>query len=159
MHVEIISVSEHKAAPMRAIDAVALVAGKGIVGDRKYGLKRHPGQNLTLVEAEQIESFNRQYHASLSLLDTRRNVVTRGVRLNDLVGRQFWIGEVLLRGVELCEPCGTLARYLAGAGGLSRPQFLRALAHRCGLRADVLSSGVIRPGASLRTDPPAGAGE
>jgi len=120
--------------------------GAGIVGDRYYGAQQsHPGQNLTLIEAEEIEAFNARNGTSVGLTDPRRNVVTRGVRLNALVGKVFSIGAVKLRGVQLCEPCGTLAQHLA-ATGLPKADIVRELTHRAGLRVDVLTSGPLRVG-------------
>jgi MOSC domain-containing protein YiiM len=138
-----------KAVPMTSVGQLALVAGAGITGDHFYGTKqRHPGQNITLLEAEEIAAFNARNGTNLTLTDPRRNVVTRGVRLNALVGQEFVIGAVRFRGVELCEPCGKLARYLAG-GAMTRATFVREFVHRCGLRADVISSGIIRIGDKL----------
>jgi hypothetical protein len=130
--------------PMLSVPEVSLVAGSGIVGDRYYGAKqRYSGQNLTLIEAEEIEAFNARNGTSIELTGPRRNVVTRNVRLNLLVGREFSIGTIRLRGVELCEPCRTLASHLAAAG-LPKARFVREFRHRAGLRVDVLTSGSIR---------------
>lgn len=149
MYVQILSLAGKKAAPMQAVEALELVAGEGIVGDRSYGRHSAPGQNLTLVEAEQIEHFNAEQGTALSLLATRRNLITRGVELNALVGRTFTVGGVTLRGVELCEPCATLGRYLS-ATGLTGKELIRAFTHRCGLRADVVTSGRIATGDAIR---------
>jgi MOSC domain-containing protein YiiM len=134
-----------KSAPMQIVEEIEVVAGSGIVGDHYFGKVKHPGQNLTLIEAEEVEAFNARSGKNLLPTDPRRNVVTRGVRLNELVGRTFRIGDVALRGVELCEPCKTLAGYLAGPE-MSKIAFMASLARRCGLRADVLKSGTIRVG-------------
>lgn len=125
---------------MHLVQEMVVEAGAGIVGDRYFGPQRHPGQNVTLIEAEEVEAFNARTGKSLALTDPRRNVATRGVRLNELVGREFRIGSARFRGVELCEPCGTLAGYLAGSA-MSRRDFVREFTHRCGLRADVVQSG------------------
>jgi MOSC domain-containing protein YiiM len=149
MTVELICVAGGKNQPMQTVDAVQLEAGAGIVGEHHFGtVQQYPGQNVTLVEAEEIERFNAEYGTALNLTATRRNLVTRGVRLNELVGVEFTVGSVLLRGVELCEPCATLGRYLADTG-LTPAQVVKGLAHRAGLRADVVSSGVVRSGDSI----------
>jgi MOSC domain-containing protein YiiM len=145
MRVELICVATTEAGPVTTVESVSAVAGKGIVGDRNFEKRKYPGQNITLVEAEEIERFNAETGAALALSATRRNLVTRGVRLNALVGREFRIGSVALRGVELCEPCATLGRNLAH-GALAAPAIVKALVHRCGLRADVLTSGIIACG-------------
>jgi hypothetical protein len=126
--------------PVRALHSVRALAGRGLQGDRHVagtgtfpsGL---PGSALTLIEAEVCESFE----PPLEPTEHRRNVVTRGVELNGLVGREFLIGGVRCRGMRLCEPCTVVEGY---AG---RP-VLRALVHRGGLRADILEDGEIRVG-------------
>lgn len=136
--------------PQLAHDRVTLVAAAGIAGDRFFGRQDEPGQNLSLVEAEVIESFlsTRQRVHDLSI--TRRNLVTRGVRLNELVGRLFYVGDVLLRGVELCEPCFNLGSALA-VPELPAAAVVRHFVRRAGLRADVLSNGVVAIGADVRS--------
>lgn len=131
---------------MDEVGEIEVVAGSGIVGDHNFGAKqRYPGQNLTLIEAEEVEAFNSWTGKNLGTTDPRRNIITRGVRLNDLVGKTFVIGTATLRGVELCEPCGKLAGYLAGPD-MAKKDFIREFAHRCGLRADVVESGMIQVG-------------
>lgn len=129
-------------------DAVTVVAGAGIVGDRYFGRRDEPGQNITLVEAEEIEAFIHEHGRDRDLSITNRNLVTRGVRLNALVGREFMVGDVRLRGVELCEPCLGLGTALAGAD-LAAATVVKKLLHRAGLRADVVSGGVIARGAPV----------
>ena len=131
--------------PPTEVKEVELVAGKGIVGDRNFGKDTWPGQNITFIEAEEIESFNATYDRSVARSDPRRNVVTRSVRLNELVGKRFSIGGVEFYGVELCEPCKSLGTRL-GSDAMSSAQVVRAWVHKGGLRADVLSNGTIRVG-------------
>ena len=132
--------------PMRSVNELVVVAGAGIVGDRYYGTQQsYPGQNLTLIESEEIEAFNARFGAKVGLTDPRRNVITRNVRLNSLVGLEFSVGMVKVRGVQLCEPCKTLASHLSSTG-LRDSEIVRALTHRAGLRVDVLGSGHIRLG-------------
>lgn len=149
--VEIICSALVKAGELAILDEVAVVAGSGIVGDRNFAKTKYPGQNITLVEAEEVEAFNREFGVSIPLTGTRRNLVTRGVRLNDLLGKEFRVGSVRLRGMELCEPCTSLGKYLA-ATKLTPAQIVRDFAHRCGLSADVLDSGTIRRGDGIGTD-------
>lgn len=137
--VEAIHIAEAAAAPVRALERAELRAGVGIVGDRYAAgageWSDHPAgdRELTLVEAEVVES------AGLAPGSTRRNVTTRGVRLDDLIGREFTIGTVRCLGKRRCEPCS----YLEGLVG--RP-ILRDLAHRGGLRAEILADGEIAVG-------------
>ena len=125
-----------------------VLAGAGIEGDRYFKAKDEPGQNITLVEAEVIEAFNANFGARHELSCTRRNLVTRGVRLSLLVGKEFFVGSVRLRGVELCEPCMGLGDAMASEG-VTPSAAVKYLVHRAGIRADVLSSGTIATGAKV----------
>jgi MOSC domain-containing protein YiiM len=132
--VEAIHLGESKRARLRTVDSARAVAGKGLESDRHFRAKgAKPGQALTLVEAENVEA------AGLSPGGTRRQVTTRGVRLDDLVGRRFRVGEVECYGVELCEPCKHLQ-------SMTRPGIIRELTHRAGINADILTDGTISVG-------------
>jgi len=120
------------------------------VGDRYSGQAVYPGQNLTLVEAEEIELFCAEQRRLPDLSLTRRNLVTRGVRLNALLGVEFTIGEVRLRGVELCEPCASLGLRLSSET-LAPAAVVKHWLGRGGLRVDVLSGGEIVRGACIQT--------
>jgi MOSC domain-containing protein YiiM len=131
--------------PMRAVGRVGAIPGVGLEGDR-YALRtgRYSGdpkvdRDVTLIEAEEIEGLADGSGIVLAPGDTRRNLTTRGIRLNELVGRRFRIGDVECEGTRLCEPC----QYLTDL--LGKP-VLVALAHRAGLRARILGSGEIAPG-------------
>ena len=144
--VETIHVASAAAEPVRAVEEVRALAGVGLEGDRyAAGLGHYDDDRvsraLTLVEAEVVDALD------LAPGETRRNVTTRGVELDGLLGRRFWIGEVLCEGTGLCEPC----RYLVELTG--KP-LLRSLVHRGGLRADILRSGVIRCGDPVRVAEP-----
>lgn len=137
--------------PQQALTSANVVAGAGIEGDRYFGAKDEPGQNLTLVEAELIEGFVQAHGRPQDMAITGRNLVTRGVRLNDLVGRTFTLGGVRCRGVELCEPCLGMGEALQSPD-LTPPQVVRWWAHRAGLRADVIEGGTLALGAALVVD-------
>jgi MOSC domain-containing protein YiiM len=128
--------------------SVRVVAGAGIEGDRYFDRHEEPGQNITLIEAEEVERFTAEHGRPHDLSITGRNLVTRGVRLNALVGKEFMVGAVRLRGVELCEPCLGLGQALA-SGELSPPQVVRTFVHKAGLRADVMSTGEVSIGAEV----------
>ena len=127
------------------IDAVKVDLGKGIVGDRYYGKKGNDGPNITFVESEAIDAYNKNFGQNIAHFDTRRNIVTQGVRLNQLVGKEFTIGDVRFYGVELCEPCISLGKGLAN-DSLTPAQVVKAWVHSGGLRANVLSTGILRLG-------------
>ncbi len=145
---ESIWIAPHAAAPAIARGEVRAIAGLGLDGDRHaLGTGTFPsrltGSALTLIEAEVCASFAPALEPSVH----RRNLVTRGIELNRLVGHEFWIGEVRCRGVRLCEPCVVIQRYA------ERP-ILRSLVHRGGLRADILSDGTLRAGDPVRAGAP-----
>lgn len=146
--IELIYISNARHGVGIAQPAVALEAGQGIVGDRYFGKNDYPGQNLTLVEAEEIEAFCTTHGRQIDLSLTRRNLVTRGIRLNDLVGKDFRLGGALLHGVELCEPCSSLGKRLAG-GTLTPAAVVKHWVGRGGLRAEVLDSGRVELGDRL----------
>jgi hypothetical protein len=147
--VEMICVAPAAGEPAKSLQLVRALAGRGLEGDRHVlgkgtfpsGL---PGSALTLIEAEVCESFD----PPLVPNEHRRNVVTRGIQLNGLVGREFTVGDVRCRGMRLCEPCTVVRGYA------SRP-VLRELVHRGGLRADILDGGEIAVGDQLRARPDA----
>ncbi len=135
---------EATVSPQSVTEARA-VAGKGLEGDRYFTGRgtwsTHPGsgREVTLVESEAIEALERESNIKLAPADPRRNLVTRGVPLNHLVGREFRVGEVRLRGIRLCEPCKHLE-------GLTKPGTKDALMHRAGLRTEIVREGILRVG-------------
>jgi MOSC domain-containing protein YiiM len=123
------------------VERVRAHAARGLEGEYHLAPERaEPSDALTLVAAEALEGLREDTGIELSHAESRRNVLTRGVDLNALVGRRFRVGEVLCEGVELCEPCMGLARLVDEFG------VLRGLVHRGGLRADLLSDGEIAVG-------------
>ena len=141
--IEAIVIGARRAGTLAHVDRVRVHAGHGVEGDRHFRPYPSPdderGRDLTLIEAEALEALEREEGVSLAAHEARRNVVTRGISLNDLVGRRFRVGELECIGVELCEPCSHLA-------SLTRPQVLSGLVHRGGLRADVVRGGSIADG-------------
>jgi hypothetical protein len=142
--VEEICVASSAGEAIRRLDKVTAIAGQGLDGDRHLvGRGTFPsgvsGSALTLIQAEVCESFE----PPLSPEEHRRNLVTRGIDLNTLVGHEFRIGEVVCRGMRLCEPCTVIDRYASRS-------LLRPLVHRGGLRADILTDGEIRQGDALK---------
>jgi len=138
-------------APMEARDEVRALAGKGLDGDR-YALTAgtYSGTRLedaqravTLIEREAIEGAVEEYGIKLGEDETRRNLVTTGVALNHLVGREFTVGTVRMRGVDLAHPCAYLQ-------GLTRDGVRKMLIHRGGLRAEILTDGDLRVGDTVR---------
>ncbi len=145
--VEALLTAAHAEDAMQTYESVELRAGRGIVGDRyfdgtgTFSTSEKLGQQLTLIEAEVLDAL-REDGLHLTPVDARRNIVTRGIDLNALVGREFQIGTVRCIGRRLCEPCSHLQR-------LTGTALLRPMVHRGGLRADILTSGVVRVGDTI----------
>ncbi len=148
--VEGLAIAPAAEAPMQLVTVAKASAGRGLGGDR-YAAgagtfsprgDRRPGYDLTLIAAEVLDELTAAGHI-VDFARSRRNVLTRGIDVNALVGRTFHIGEVVCRGRRLCEPCVHLDR-------LSGPGLLRPLIHRGGLRADILTDGEIQLGAPIR---------
>ncbi len=141
---EAIFIGPTKGQPMQQVASATATAGAGLEGDR---YKRAPSvsdgrsasRQVTLIEAEALEAAQRDYDLRIEPHQPRRNLLVRGVPLNHLVGREFQIGPVRLRGIKLCEPCGHLEK-------MTVPGIEKALHHRGGLRAEILTSGELHPG-------------
>jgi MOSC domain-containing protein YiiM len=146
---ESIYIGQVKQADLQSMPHAEAVPGRGLRGDRYYlqqGTFSKPGQpdrEVTLVEIEAIEALERECKLTLAAGQARRNLVTRGVPLNHLVGHEFQVGEVLLRGIRLCEPCGHLE-------SLTVKDVKDGLCHRGGLRAQILRGGILRAGDVVR---------
>lgn len=123
------------------VERVEAHAGKGLEGNRYYwpGGNAPDGNALTLIAEEALAAFREETGVELTAQASRRNVLTRGIDLNALVGRRFRVGEVECVGIELCEPCAHLT-------SLTHPKVLRGMVHRAGLNADILTDGVISVG-------------
>lgn len=125
------------------VEVVLAHAGRGLEGDRNFSPPDRwigTGRALTLIESEVIADVMEQHGLDIREGRSRRQVVTEGVRLNDLVGREFAVGTLRCRGAELCEPCRVLKRMLGD------DRTIKILVHRGGLRADILEGGELRPG-------------
>jgi MOSC domain-containing protein YiiM len=137
--VEQIAISAVRHALPAPVPSVLAEAGHGLAGEYHRSAAPDAGQSITLIAAEALEGLREDTGIELSHAASRRNVLTRGIDLNALVGRRFSVGAVECAGVELCEPCNTLAK-------LTERGVLRGLVHRGGLRADILSGGEIAVG-------------
>jgi len=148
---EAIYIGPEKRADLQMVSQVEAMPGKGLDGDRYYhqqGTFSKPGsvdREVTLIEIEAIEALKRENELSLGAGQARRNLVTRGVPLNHLVGQEFQVGEIVLRGIRLCEPCGHLE-------SLTIKGVKDGLCHRGGLRAQIVRGGTIRVGDFIRPE-------
>ena len=140
-----IFIAPEKSVPLVSKNAVHAVTGKGLEGDRyfkqvgTYSNRPEPGRQVTLIEIETIEALKRDLNINLGLGDSRRNIVTHGAPLNHLVGKQFRVGSVTMRGTRLTEPCAYLE-------SLTKKGVRSSLEHRAGLSAQILDGGIFRVG-------------
>jgi MOSC domain-containing protein YiiM len=137
--VEEINIGPEKTLPA-PVERAQAHAGKGLVGNRYYferGAK--PGVALTLIAAEALDAMAAEHGIEITAAESRRNVLTRGIDLNALVGRTFRVGSVECVGVELCHPCSSLEK-------LTQPGVIKGLVNRGGLNADILTDGEIAVG-------------
>ncbi len=137
-------------APMRALESVTAVAGKGLEGDRYFNGEgtfsdtvESPSYEVTLIEAEMVEALNARSEVVLAPHDFRRNLLTKGVNLNTLVGKTFRVGDVTLRGTRLCNPCHHLATIVH--------KDVLQMVHQAGLRAGIVSGGTIHVGDPIQS--------
>lgn len=142
--VEGIAIRTEKSGAIQLVESAVAEAERGLVGDYVQArlapnAENEPDKQITLIEAESLDAVRAEKGYSISHLESRRNLLTRGVPLNHLVGRQFRVGSLLLEGKELCEPCKHLEKL---TGKLLVSHFL----HRCGLRARIIEGGSLQVG-------------
>lgn len=147
--VEYIHIAPGASKPMIMLPEAEIIAGRGIKDDRyatktgHYSADPKPGRHVTLIEAEVIEEIARDQSIPFTPHDSRRNITTRGIRLNSLIGKQLQIGPAVLEVIRRCDPC----TYLEGLVG---QPVLKPLVDRGGIRCDVLTGGVIRVGDTIK---------
>ena len=139
-----IGISKKNGEKINEINEIEILAGKGIVGDRHFhDSNNHKGQ-ITLIEKENIDYYNNKYKTEISYIDFRRNIITEGVELNNLIKKEIEIGTVKIFPYELCKPCLHLEQMVNGKDIIK--EFIR----RGGLRCKVLISGKIKIGDKIR---------
>jgi len=144
-----IHVGDRKCQDLLDVPQTEAVPGRGLTDDRyflgegTFSAKHGPDREVTLIEIEALHALKTECDIALTPGQARRNLVTRAVPLNHLVGRDFSVGDVVLRGIRLCEPCGHLEK-------LTTPGVHKGLSHRGGLRAQVIRGGILRAGDVIR---------
>jgi MOSC domain-containing protein YiiM len=120
-----------------AANEIDLVAGNGVIGDRHFKDYNDPYNHLSIIESESIDEYNKKYNLSIRYLDFRRNIVTKGIRLNDLIDKKILIGEVQLDVIDLCRPCRHLSEKL------DKNNIIKEFLRKGGIRCEVLNDGKI----------------
>ena len=139
-----IGITEINNKSINEVDSIKVVLNKGILGDRHYKDFNDPYCQLSLIEAENIDYYNLKFGLNISYVNFRRNIVTKGVQLNDLVGKKFSIGNVKVEGIDLCRPCRHLTEVL------NQSNIIKEFLRRGGLRCQILSSSEIHVGDEIK---------
>ena len=132
-----ICITNKSAEEMQDVNTVEVIASKGIVNDRYFNENNDQALQITLIESENIDYYNQISETNIPYISFRRNIITKGIQLNDLVGKEFLIGNVKIKGHRLCAPC----RYLQEM--LKQKNLVKKLLNRGGLRCEILTDGII----------------
>ncbi len=132
-----ICTTNKSAEEMKDVNTVEVIASKGIVKDRYFNENNNQDIQITLIESENIDYYNQISETNIPYISFRRNIITKGIQLNDLVGKEFLIGNVKIKGHRLCAPC----RYLQEM--LKQKNLVKKLLNRGGLRCEILTDGII----------------
>ena len=135
-----IGIANIKGNQIQNVNQVEVLKGKGLLNDRKFSENNQKERQITLIEIENINYFNSISKTNIPPLDFRRNIITENIKLNDLVGKEFFVGNVKLRAHDLCRPC----KYLQNK--LKQNNFIKEFLHTGGLRCEILTSGKINVG-------------
>tara|TARA_B100001013_G_scaffold184266_1_gene111069 strand:- start:273 stop:716 length:444 start_codon:yes stop_codon:yes gene_type:complete len=132
-----ICITNKSAEEMQDVNTVEVIASKGIVNDRYFNENNDQALQITLIESENIDYYNQISETNIPYISFRRNIITKGIQLNDLVGKEILIGNVKIKGHRLCAPC----RYLQEM--LKQKNLVKKLLNRGGLRCEILTDGII----------------
>jgi len=129
---------------IQEVNSIEVLANQGIIGDRHFKEFNDPYNQLSLIESENIDNYNIKYGLKIPYIDFRRNIITKGIKLNDLVGKKFKIGKVELEGIDLCRPCRHLCEIL------NQDNIIKEFLRGGGLRCQILSSSHIEVGNKIK---------
>ena len=139
-----IGITDKNNKQIKEVNSIDVLANKGILGDRHFQEFNDPFNQLSLIESENIDYYNTKYGLNIPYKDFRRNIITKGVKLNDLVGKKFQIGDVKVEGIDLCRPCRHLCEVL------NQDNIIKEFLRRGGLRCQILSSSSIEVGNKIK---------
>jgi len=139
-----IGISNKNNQQIKEVNSINVLANQGVLGDRHYKEFNDPYNQLSLIESENIDFYNMKYGLDIPYIDFRRNIITKGIQLNNLVGKKFQIGKVKLEGIDLCRPCRHLSEVL------SQDNIIKEFLRRGGLRCQILSSSSIKVGNKIK---------
>ena len=129
---------------IQEVESIEVITNKGIIGDRHFKDYNDPYCQLSLIESENIDQYNTKYGLNISYVDFRRNVITKEIKLNNLIGKKFFIGKVQVEGIDLCRPCRHLTEIL------KQENILKEFLRKGGLRCKILTSSKINIGDKIK---------
>ena len=135
-----LGIAKNNNQPIKEVNSIEVLANKGIIGDRHFHEFNDPYNQLSLIESENIDDYNIRFGLNIPYIDFRRNVITKGIRLNDLVGKKLKVGSVELDAIDLCRPCRHLTEML------NQKNVLKEFLRKGGIRCQILSSSNIHVG-------------
>ena len=130
---------------IQEVDKIEILSGKGVIGDRHFQEDNEAKNQITLIESENIDYFNNKFNIQILYTDFRRNIITKGIKLNELINKQLMIGETKIMGKELCRPCKHLQEML------DHKEIIKEFIQKGGLRCEILVSGIIKVGDEIKT--------
>ena len=139
-----IGVTEFNNKEINEVNSINLVAGKGVIGDRHFKDYNDPYNHLSIIESESVDEYNKRYDLNIPYLNFRRNIITRGIRLNDLIDKKILIGNVQLDVIDLCRPC----RHLSDK--LGKDNIIKEFLRKGGIRCGILNNGKISIGDQIK---------
>jgi len=139
-----IGITDKNNKKINEVKSIEVLENKGVVGDRHFDEFNDPYCQLSLIESENIDFYNSKYNLNIPYVDFRRNIITKGIHLNDLIGKKFLVGNVKVEGVDLCRPCRHLTEIL------NQGNILKEFLRKGGLRCQILSSSIINVGDNIR---------
>tara|TARA_B100000965_G_C19540308_1_gene735259 strand:- start:79 stop:522 length:444 start_codon:yes stop_codon:yes gene_type:complete len=141
-----IAISQSLKGKMESVNSIQVIAGEGIIKDRHLKKNNDKKNQITLIEIENIKYYNRVAKTLIKSIDFRRNIITEGIKLNQLLGKEFVIGEVKLKAHDLCRPC----KYLQER--LKQKDFIKEMLHKGGIRCEILTNGIINVGSKVANE-------
>ena len=139
-----LGIAKNKNQKIEEVQKIEVLSGKGIIGDRHFHENNDDRNQITLIESENIDYYNNKFKTNYHYIEFRRNIVTKGIKLNDLVEKKLLIGKIEVKGHDLCRPCKHLEEMLKGKDIIK--EFLR----KGGLRCEILISGQINEGDEIK---------
>ena len=139
-----IGITKSKNQKIQEVEEINVSAGEGIIGDRYFDESTEDRNQLTLIESENIDYYNQKFNLKIPYLNFRRNIVTKDIKLNDLIGKKIIIGKTEIKGIDLCRPCKPLQK------NLGQENIIKEFLRKGGLRCEILTSANIKVGDEIK---------